>query len=203
VRATFFSTGQVAERYPDLITQLFRARHELGCHGHSHRRFDHMAPDEAKRELVCARSVLERFDPAIASFRAPNLQLPRAYLGLLASHGFRVDSSLAAYKPPFARDPRREAGVTRIPVTLTSSVLRLPLGLLKTLLAPARAPVLFLHPWELVDLRSAPIRYDCRFRTGAAARHNLSAIIRWLKARGYRFRTIGELAAALALQSAG
>lgn len=203
VHATFFSTGQVAERYPDIIAQLCRAGHELGCHGHSHRRFDHMAPDEAERELARARSVLGRFDRALASFRAPNLRLPRAYLGLLAGHGFRVDSSLAAYKPPFAMGPRREAGLARIPVTLTSSVLRLPLGLMKALLAPARSPVLFLHPWELVDLRSAPIRYDCRFRTGSAARHNLRAVIRWLQARGYRFRTIGELAASLPLGTAG
>ncbi len=199
VRATFFATGQAAERYPDLIASLGKTGHELGCHGHSHRRFDRMTPEEAELELVRARSALARFEGTIASFRAPNLQLPQRYLGLLAAHGFRVDSSLAAYKPPFAQRPRHEAGLTRIPVTLTSSVLRLPFALWKALLAPARRPVLFFHPWELVDLRAAPIRYDCRFATGAPAIQNLRALIRWFKARGFRFQTVGERAAALPL----
>lgn len=197
VPATFFSTGLVAERYPDVIISIRDAGHELGCHGYTHRRFDRMTPREAERELTRARAVLERFDPAIRSFRAPNLQLPPRYLGLVRACGFQVDSSLAAYKPPFAASPRCEVGVIRIPVTITSSVLRLPLQFLKAVLAPLRAPVLFLHPWELIDLRKANIRYDCRFRTGAPALQNLRAMVRWFKARDYRFCTIDELATSI------
>jgi len=37
---------------------------------------------------------------------------------------------------------------------------------LRSLKAPI---VLFVHPWEFIDLRMEKIRYDCRFRTGDVA----------------------------------
>ena len=58
----------------------------------------------------------------------------------------------------------------------------------------ARDPVLFVHPWELVDMSGTGIRLDCRFNTGEPALANLSAIIRWLKETGYRFLTVSEFA---------
>ena len=33
VPATWFSTGEVAERYPDAVRAIVAAGHELGCHG--------------------------------------------------------------------------------------------------------------------------------------------------------------------------
>jgi hypothetical protein len=48
---------------------------------------------------------------------------------------------------------------------MTSSVLRLPAFVRDPWLAALRDPVvLFVHPWEFVDLTRERLRYDCRFR---------------------------------------
>lgn len=194
ILATFFSTGRIAELYPERIREICAGGHELGGHGYSHRRFDHMDDAEARTDLAKTRQALEPFDSRIVSFRAPNLRLPAHYVPLLSAHGFRIDSSLAAYKPPFARKTVVANGITRVPVSVTSSVLRLPLPLVKAVLGRARDPVLFVHPWEFVDMSRTGIRLDCRFNTGEPALANLWAIIRWLKKTGYRFLTLSELA---------
>ena len=41
VAATFFTTGDVARRYPAAI-RAGGPGHELGCHGDTHRRFDYV-----------------------------------------------------------------------------------------------------------------------------------------------------------------
>src|SRR5258707_15790038 len=40
VRATWFTTAEVAERYPAAVAAVVRAGHELGCHAVAHPAFD-------------------------------------------------------------------------------------------------------------------------------------------------------------------
>jgi peptidoglycan-N-acetylglucosamine deacetylase len=53
--------------------------------------------------------------------------------------------------------------------------------------------VLFVHPWEFVDLRDSDLRLDCRFATGAPALERVGEVLRWLARRGARFVTMREL----------
>jgi len=195
IKATFFVTGMMAEQYPDLIRQIPEEGHELGCHGYTHARFDRMGKEEAKIDLKRAGNVLRQFEKRMVSFRAPNLQFPESYLELLEKEGFRYDSSLAAYKPPFSQKIRINGKIIRIPVTITSSFLRLPQGMFFPLLRQAKAPVLFVHPWEFVDMSGLPIRLDCRFNTGEKALRNLETLIRTFKIENYHFLTLKERAA--------
>jgi len=55
--------------------------------------------------------------------------------------------------------------------------------------------VLFVHPWEFVDLRRERLRFDCRFRTGDIALDCLRDVIASFRARGAEFLTMRELAA--------
>jgi hypothetical protein len=57
--------------------------------------------------------------------------------------------------------------------------------------------VLFVHPWEMVDLRAAPLPWHCRLGTGARALDALGEVIRMFKARGARFLTMRDLASVL------
>ncbi len=192
IKATFFTTGQIAEEYPGLIKRIPEEGHELGCHGYSHKRFDQMNLEEARAELKAAKTLLEQFHRPIESFRAPNLRFPPEYIGLLGEQGFRIDSSTALYKPPFARRVSTVGSLSRLPVTLTSSFLRLPLPVILPLLLRISDPVIFVHPWEFIDLSKTPVRFDCRFNTGSRALENLKAIIRCLKSKGYRFLSTRE-----------
>ena len=44
VAATFFCTGDVARRHPDIVRRLVAEGHELGSHGDTHARFSSLAP---------------------------------------------------------------------------------------------------------------------------------------------------------------
>jgi peptidoglycan/xylan/chitin deacetylase (PgdA/CDA1 family) len=201
VPATWFSTGEVAERYPDAVRAVVAAGHELGCHGHTHRRFDALGEADARDEIAASSAVLRRFAP-VDAFRAPNLSFPDAYLPLLAGAGYRLDSSAAKYKAPYwrarlGRASRPPAALRRIPASATSSVLRLPRPVRGAYLAALASPVvLFVHPWEFVDLTRERLRLDCRFHTGPEAFRRVRAVLDGYRRRGARFLTMREAAAA-------
>lgn len=193
VPATFFATGDVARRFPDVIRSIVAAGHELGCHGDTHRRFDAMSADEARAEIVAATAELRRFYPVV-SFRAPNLRFPDEYVPLLEAQGYQLDSSQAKYKSSWLFGRPRRWELARVPASTTSSVLRLPRWLRSAILSRLESPVvLFVHPWEFVDFRASSLRLDCRFRTGAAALACLEDNIRLFKRRGATFLRMIDL----------
>ena len=194
VSTTCFCTGEVAERFPRQVEEMTRRGHELASHGHSHRPFDTLSPDEAEEDIGRSTAVLRSFAD-VRSFRAPNLRFPDRYLPLLERHGFRVDSSQAKYKAAYYRRTA-STSLTRFPASTTSSVLRLPRWVRDPWLSSLASPVvLFVHPWEFVDLRGTRLRLDCRFATGAPALRALSDVIRLFSERGARFATMSGLAA--------
>ena len=193
IPATFFATGDVARRFPDVIRAIVAAGHELGCHGDTHRRFDTMNTDEARAEIVVATAVLRKTFPVV-SFRAPNLRFPDAYVSLLEAEGYQLDSSQAKYKSSWLFGRRHDWPIARIPASTTSSVLRLPGWVRRPVLARLASPVvLFVHPWEFVDLTQLNLRLDCRFRTGAPALACMEENIRLYKERGASFVRMMDL----------
>jgi len=196
VPVTCFCTGEVAQRYPDRVRDILDRGHELGCHGHTHRRFDHMSASEARHEIATSTRVLRASGAAVTSFRAPNLRFPREFLGLLEEHGYRVDSSQAKYKADYYR-ATTPTSLRRIPASMTSSVLRLPAWIRDPWLAALASPaVLFVHPWEFVDLTRERLRLDCRFRTGEPALRALMDVVDRFRERGATFVRISDVSLA-------
>jgi peptidoglycan-N-acetylglucosamine deacetylase len=195
VRATYFTTGEVAARYPDAVRELVLGGHELGCHGVTHTAFDTLDERAARWEIEQSARLLRSFGP-VSSFRAPYLRFPEQYVRLLEGAGFVLDSSLARYKASY-RAPRLPTRLTRIPASMTSSVLRLPAWFRDPVLLSLTDPVvLFVHPWEFVDLTRERLRYDCRFRTGDVAMRCLREVIGLFQRRGDRFVSMRDLAPA-------
>lgn len=191
VQATYFTTGDTARRYPEAIRALMAAGHELACHGMTHRAFPDLSDDEAAFEIRESLKILRAFAP-VTSFRAPYLRFPDRLLPLLQRNSISLDSSQAKYK---GRISPSIDGLTRIPASVTSSVLRLPSAIRDPVLRQLASPVvLFVHPWEFVDLSRVPIRWDCRFRTGLPALDCLRSVIQLFKAKGARFCRMDELA---------
>lgn len=185
VAATFFCTGAMAERFPHAIAQVVAAGHELGCHGHSHTRFSALDRSAAAAELSRACQVLRSFAP-VSSFRAPNLDFPDHYFDLLEAEGITVDSSRGKYKPPYRARPVATR-VIRIAASLPPSWLRLPAALRDPLLKRLADPVvLFVHPWEFVDLRQARLPLDCKFNTGALALKRMDEVLALLGTREFQ-----------------
>ena len=193
VEATFFTTGRLAENRPQAIRELVGRGHELGGHGHTHRKLTDLSPADWEEEIKASTRALRAFAP-VTSFRAPYLRLPAEAAPVLARLGYRRDSSTAAYKPWF-RPARPPQDLISIPVSATSSVLRLPAAIRDFWLGRLKSPVvvLFVHPWEFVDLTREKIRWDCRFRTGTAALDCLSGVLDFFQKRGGRFLRLDQI----------
>jgi peptidoglycan-N-acetylglucosamine deacetylase len=200
IRGTFFTTGEVARKYPEAVRAVLAGGHELGCHGMTHTAFTKMDRGEAQAEIEESAAILREHAP-VTSFRAPYLSFPDAYLDLLERARFQADSSQAKYKKAYydSRRANRPTTLTRIPASVTSSALRIPRLLREAYVRSVKAPVvLFVHPWEFVDLRREKLRIDCRFRTGDVAIDCVEDVLRGMLGRGARFATIRDLAAGVA-----
>ncbi len=186
IRATFFVTGNVALRYPDLVEEILRHGHELGSHGFAHIRYDRVSPSEGIRDVEKSLDVLSSF-AEIRSFRAPNLQAPGWLFPALERLGVRCDSSTAIYKGA-PTGVRRIGGITEVPASVTSSVLRLPALLQRVVYWVLPQPlVLFAHPWEFTDMRGRVSRADMWYGTGETALRRLQWALEYLQSRGYQF----------------
>jgi len=112
-RATFFVLGWVAARYPSLVEQIARAGHEIGSHGHLHRRVYELSADGFADELDRSRAALaEAGVTSVIGFRAPEWSINDRSLwaiDILARKGFRFDSSMAPLRivgnPMYSQKP--------------------------------------------------------------------------------------------------
>jgi peptidoglycan/xylan/chitin deacetylase (PgdA/CDA1 family) len=194
VPATFFTTGDVATRYPASVERLVCEGHELACHGMTHTAFTSLTPDAARDEIEQSAEILRAFAP-VTSFRAPYLRFPDAYVSFLEAAAFDLDSSQARYKVAYYKSPRTTR-IRRVPASVTSSVLRLPRPIRRAYLGALSDPiVLFVHPWEFVDLRNERLRIDCRFRTGDVALECVRDVLASYAQSGARFARMRELSA--------
>ena len=194
VRGTFFTTADVARRYPRIVQRIVDDGHELASHGVTHRAFDTLSLAEARQEIAGSVAVLRDVAP-VDAFRAPYLRFPDAYAALLPEHGITVDCSVARYK---RGGMGHTPGLRRIPASVTSSVLRMPDAIRWPYIRVMGWPlVLFVHPWEFVDLRRTGIRWDCRFRTGGRALQAVREVFARVGRRGGTFLTVRDHVASL------
>ena len=195
IPATFFTTGEMARQFPDIMARIVASGHELGCHGDRHRDFSTLSETEADLELRDALKILRTFGE-VRSFRAPYLRFPTAYCHLLTAHGLQNDSSLARYKfGAHHSTAPSHPGLVRVPVSATSSVLRLPALIRTPWLRRLQQPlVIFIHPWEAVDFRHSELRLDCRFKTGPVAIDCWRDALQRAGESGFRFLRLDEIA---------
>jgi peptidoglycan-N-acetylglucosamine deacetylase len=192
VPATFFTTGQVAGMYPEKVEKLVSLGHELGSHGFAHDDFTTLDEKSAHDDIQKSVATLRKFS-SVTSFRAPYLKFPNAYLRLLQNEGFLLDSSQAKYKLSYYQKTP-PSPIRRIPVSMTSSHLRLPEWILKPYLNALTSPVvLYVHPWEFVDWRKTSLRWDCRVKTGPVALDCLRSVLRHFKQKKARFLRMADL----------
>lgn len=180
--ATAFVVSSAAERYPEAINRFADAGHEVGSHSHSHRLLADRSTAACREEYERSRELLQEVTgQPVRGFRAPAFDIPPGHFEGLERAGYAYDSSVVASRaipgwyggeydldiPAPATEVERgaPASLTEVPVSVMPG-LRLPLtgtwlrffGPRYTILGMrllARrgvAPVLYVHPWELVDL---------------------------------------------------
>jgi polysaccharide deacetylase family protein (PEP-CTERM system associated) len=220
VRATFFVLGYVADRHPRLVESILQAGHEVASHGFLHERVYDLTPDAFEQDLDRSVAALRACGAArVDGFRAPEWSINGRSLwalDLLASKGFRFDSSMApmrivgdpAYSQALHRRTTASGDIVECPPLVARRFgQQYPLGggwglrmsrptrVLRTLESRGRAgltSILWVHPWEIDD---DPPRVS--LPAGAAFAHyfRLSGFRSRLEAilRGMAFGPLGPL----------
>ncbi len=78
-KATFFTLGWIAERYPAMVRRLVAAGHELASHGYGHQRATDQTEAAFKADLTLAKTVLEDIcGLEVIGYRAPSFSVGEA-----------------------------------------------------------------------------------------------------------------------------
>lgn len=97
-RATFFTLGWIAERYPSLVKRIVQRGHELASHGYGHLRASDQTPEAFHADLARAKALLEDIGGvAVSGYRAPSFSIGAANLWaheVIAETGHRYSSSV-------------------------------------------------------------------------------------------------------------
>ena len=99
VTATFFILGWIAEHHPNVVREIARAGHEIGCHSHLHRLiFDLTAAEFRKDTEHAVRAIQNACGVAPRDDRAPCFSLTTQSmwaLEILVENGFTLDLSVS------------------------------------------------------------------------------------------------------------
>ena len=176
-RATFFTLGWIAERYPDLIRRIVREGHELASHGYGHERASDLDEAAFSQDIRRAKALLEDLSgTAVTGYRAPSFSIGTGNLwafDCLARAGYLYSSSIYPIRhdhygmpdsPRFAY--RVDAGLLEVPITTLRVFNRnlpssgggyfrlLPYALSRWMLRrvnadDGQAAIFYFHPWEI------------------------------------------------------
>lgn len=130
VKATFFTLGWVAERYPQLVRRIVDEGHELASHGLGHVRVTQQSPDEFREDVTKTKALLEDISgQAIKGYRAASYSINKNNLwalDILADTGHVYSSSIYPIvhdlygipdAPRFRYYPREHKRIVELPVT--------------------------------------------------------------------------------------
>ncbi|HMW55896.1 MAG: DUF3473 domain-containing protein [Candidatus Accumulibacter phosphatis] len=193
-KATFFTLGWIAKRYPHLVRRIVDNGHELASHGYGHQRVSDLTEATFSADIELAKKLLEDISgQEVRGYRAPSFSIGEGNLwafDCLERAGYRYSSSIYPIRhdhygmpdaPRFAH--RVRAGLLELPVTTARFFDRnwpasgggyfrlLPYALSRWLLQKVnqrdRQPAIFyFHPWEIDagQPRIAGISAKTRFR---------------------------------------
>jgi polysaccharide deacetylase family protein (PEP-CTERM system associated) len=176
-RATFFTLGWIAERYPALVRGIVSEGHELASHGYGHLRCTELDRTGLLEDVRRAKGLLEDLSgQKVQGYRAPSFSIgtsnPWAFDVLLEA-GYRYTSSVYPVRhdhygmpdaPRFAYDAR--PGLRELPISTVRLLGRnlpaggggwfrlLPYPISRWALqhvndADAKPAIFYFHPWEI------------------------------------------------------
>ncbi len=102
IKATFFTLGWVAQRYPRMIERIVEGGHEVASHGWDHKRVTEMTPEQFAADVVKAKQLLEKLSgQQVIGYRAPSYSIGSDNLwaqDVLADTGHVYSSSVVPVK---------------------------------------------------------------------------------------------------------
>lgn len=178
VKATFFTLGWIAERYPAIVREIVAGGHELASHGYGHERANRLTPEAFFEDIARAKQILEALSGnEVKGYRAPSFSIDASNrdwaFDALARAGYRYSSSVYPVRhdhygmPEAPRFPHAaHAAVMEVPPTTVRAFNRnwpasgggyfrlLPYAVSRRLIAhvnrhDGEPAVFYFHPWEI------------------------------------------------------
>ena len=179
VRATFFTLGWIAERYPAMVRRIVAGGHELASHGYGHLRASDQDRAAFMQDISSSKAILEDLGgQAVLGYRAPSFSIGQQNLWALdALHeaGYRYSSSIYPVRhdhygmpdaPRFAWHPNGAGGLLEVPITTVRMGSRnlpaggggyfrlLPYALSRWMMRQVnerdgQSAIFYFHPWEI------------------------------------------------------
>ena len=98
IKATFFTLGWIARRYPAMVKRIVDEGHELASHGWEHVRVTNQDPEAFRQDVVRTRALLEDLGGApVRGYRAASYSIGARNLWaleVLADAGYEYSSSI-------------------------------------------------------------------------------------------------------------
>lgn len=179
VKATFFTLGWIAERYPSMVRRIVAGGHELASHGYGHLRASDQSRAEFNDDITRSKALLEDIGgQQVLGYRAPSFSIGSANLwalDALKDAGYRYSSSIYPIKhdhygmpdaPRFAFHPNGPDGLLEVPITTVQMMGRnlpaggggyfrlLPYALSRWMMRrvnddDGQPAIFYFHPWEI------------------------------------------------------
>ena len=192
-KATFFTLGWIAERYPELIRRIVDGGHELASHGYGHERASDQSEAAFFADIQLAKIMLEDLAGCeVKGYRAPSFSIGESNqwaFDCLERAGYRYSSSIYPIKhdhygmPDAPRFAHRIGGLLEIPATTLRFFSRnwpasgggyfrlMPYAISRWMLkrvngVDAQPATFYFHPWEIDSgqPRIPGIGFKTRFR---------------------------------------
>ncbi|SHN33179.1 XrtA system polysaccharide deacetylase [Rhizobacter sp. OV335] len=180
-KATFFTLGWIAERYPQVVRRIVADGHELASHGYGHQRASELSRAAFSDDVTRAKRILEDIAGVpVIGYRAPSFSIGADNLwafDVLKEAGYVYSSSVYPVQhdhygmPDAPRFPYQvRDGLTELPITTVRALGRnLPAGgggyfrfapygvsrwAIDRFNRDEQAPAIFyMHPWEIDPLQ--------------------------------------------------
>ncbi len=175
-KATFFTLGWVAERYPEVIQRIAENGHEVASHGYGHERASDQTPDTFYADIRIAKEILEDLcGNEVKGYRAPSFSIGEKNLWAfecLERAGYQYSSSIYPIRhdhygmPDAPRHAHRIGDLLEIPATTLRFFNRnwpasgggyfrlMPYGMSRWMIQRVNhvdklSAVFYFHPWEI------------------------------------------------------
>ena len=179
VKATFFTLGWIAERYPTAIQRIVREGHELASHGYEHKKVHTQTPEIFRSDIRRTKAILESIGgQPVKGYRAASFSINEDSawaFDILAEEGHSYSSSVYPIKHDhygmpsasrFAYRPSSKHDLLEVPISTINLFHRnVPSGgggyfrllpysfsrwALRRIVDKEQKPIIFyFHPWEI------------------------------------------------------
>ncbi len=107
ISSSFFITGKFGEEYPEVVREIDKRGHEIGCHGYSHgldveENFVILPYEQQVERIAKATEILGNIiKRKVTTFRAPYAKADGTTIRALENQGYTIDSSVTSRRFDF------------------------------------------------------------------------------------------------------